>query len=154
VVVRRSADTVAPTSRVRGLGAEIDARSLRVLMETLRDLVERTRRGGSRASELTGGFPAPSSWCSPTEVAFWSALSTAERPRWQVRTWTAKEAIFKACSFGCEVRLDLPVATTSRSWSPLAPAGPGTLGPSPCAEHPAHVRWFDPTGDHVVALAS
>lgn len=70
-------------------------------------------------------LPAPSAWCSPAEVAIWSALPTADRPLWQLRTWTAKEAVFKARG-------------------------------APCADsqRPPRVRWFDPTGEHVVAVAS
>jgi phosphopantetheinyl transferase len=69
-------------------------------------------------------LPAPSRWCSPAEVAIWSALPTADRPSWQVRTWTAKEATFKARGGACAA-----------------------------SRRPLPVRWFDPTGEHVVAVA-
>jgi 4'-phosphopantetheinyl transferase EntD len=98
-------------------------------------------------------LPAPSAWCSPAEVAIWSALPTTERPLWQIRTWTAKEALFKAWGSPCTAPRALPAAGTTRI-PPIPPAPWDTVGPSPCAEHPSQVRWFDPTGDHVVAVAS
>jgi phosphopantetheinyl transferase len=70
-------------------------------------------------------LPTPSAWCSPAEVAVWSTLPTSDRPLWQLRTWTAKEATFKACGAPCST-----------------------------SHRPARVRWFDPTGEHIVALAS
>jgi phosphopantetheinyl transferase len=70
-------------------------------------------------------LPAPTAWCSPAEVAVWSALPTSDRPLWQLRAWTAKEATFKARGGTCVA-------------SPL----------------PAQVHWFDPTGAHVVAVAT
>jgi 4'-phosphopantetheinyl transferase len=69
-------------------------------------------------------LPAPSRWCSPAEAGIWSTLPTADRPSWQVRTWTAKEATFKARGGACAASRRRP-----------------------------SVRWFDPTGEHVVAVA-
>jgi phosphopantetheinyl transferase len=97
-------------------------------------------------------LPPPSAWCSPAEVAIWSALPTADRALWQVRAWTAKEAVTKACGVGRGARLVLTAAATTLGALPLA-APPGTVGPSPRADRPSQVRWFDPTGDHVVAVA-
>lgn len=69
-------------------------------------------------------LPPSSSWCSPAEVEIWSALPTADRPLWQVRTWTAKEATYKARGGACAA-----------------------------SQRPPPVHWFDPTGEHVVAVA-
>lgn len=69
-------------------------------------------------------LPPPTRWCSAAEVATWSALPTAARHRWQIRTWTAREATFKARAGSCAVE------------------GPST-----------RITWFDPTGAHVVAVA-
>jgi 4'-phosphopantetheinyl transferase EntD len=98
--------------------------------------------------------PTPSAWCSPAEVAVWATLPPADRPLWQLRTWTAKEAVFKACRATCTALHAAPSPSTTTSVSPIAVAPRGCGGPPPCAEHPSQVRWFDPTGDHVVAVAS
>jgi phosphopantetheinyl transferase len=98
-------------------------------------------------------LPAPSAWCSPADVAIWSALPAADRPLWQICTWTATEAVGKACGVRCEARHALPAAASTRGASWLA-AAPVTVEPAPCVGHPTRLRWFDPTGDHVVAVAS
>lgn len=41
-------------------------------------------------------LPAPTTWCTPAEVATWTSLLPAVRDPWLLRRWTAKEAAFKA----------------------------------------------------------
>jgi pyruvate dehydrogenase E2 component (dihydrolipoamide acetyltransferase) len=84
-IARRGGGLLAPVIH------DADARSLPELMAALRDLVGRTRRGGLRASELTGGSISVSNLgdtgvetvlavIQPPQVALVGAGSIAERP--------------------------------------------------------------------------